>query len=481
MKLKVFKKANTEMMTEQEKLNLQIADKYVQNHGMPKTRREFLASGLKASAAILFMPSIVEMIARSSVAHAAECVATAQKMPAAMVINGAGGFSIAGNFVFMGQDGDFLPSYSRLGLGAAGAFNVDPSFGAQSGGFADRSQLLAGVLANATPATIANTAVLGIAVASQDDTANNALNPSGMLAEVTKGDFLPALGQNRNQPAIRNNTAPLMVNRFTDVANAVSVQGSLASMTDDQKVKLFGAIGGLSATQGRNLASLSGGQALSQLTNIATDTNINLVSGGDGNVSINPLDSNEFATVWNLNNANDLNSGNGGNASAVYNALKGNASMAMMNIGGCDYHGNGRANQDNKDNEIGVMVGRMLESARVLQRPTMIMITTDGSVASQDSLVPGADFTADSGERSGIITFFYHPEQKPVQKARQLGHFNNGQGAARDSVVGGSPERGVAAAIVNYLAFAGRHDLIKSVTQSTFAESELSEITVINS
>lgn len=486
MKLKIFKNIDTEKLTNEEKLNLQIADNYAQHHGLPKTRREFLASGLKATAATIIAPTFIETL-WSSMAHAATCggaAASGPTMPAAVVINGAGGFSVAGNFVFMDEGNQPLSSYSRLGLGTAGAFNVDKTFGESGGNFADVSQLLSGIRTDqngnpvATDSTLNNTACLGIACQSQDDTANNALNVTGMLAEVLKGEFLPVLGGNRNMPAVLPSPAPLNVSRQIDVENAVSVRGSIASMSTDSKSALFRSISRLTSSQARRMASISGGDALKHLSQSASQTNLELVSGTGGNITINPLDNNEFSTLWGVT-ANNVNTGTGGQASAVYNALVGNASMCNISIGGCDYHGNGRATQDAKDNEIGRTVGRVLESARILNRPVFVMVTTDGSVASAESLIPGAEFTSDSGTRSGMICFFYDPKKRPEQKKRQLGHFNAAQAAERNTVVGGSPMRGVTAAIVNYLSFAGRPDLIDQVTRKTFGALELDQVKVI--
>ena len=477
-KLKVFKNVSTERFDDQQKNDLEIADTYVQHHGMPKTRREFLASGLKASAAYIMAPSVLN-VALSSMAEAAGCAsATGPVLPAAVVVDGVNGFSVAGNFVFMNKGDIPLASYNRMGLGSTGSFNVDQTFGATGGNFATISGILAGIQANATPATLANVACLGIATRSGDDSANNELDISGMLSEVLAGDFLPVVGRNRNQPANVPKPAPLQVSGHDDVEAAVSVKGSITNMSAGAKNSLFSAITRLNSSQARKLSSVSGGDALGQLAKESSTTNLELVSGSGGSTSINPLDDAAFSNVYGINN-NNINNGIGGEASAVYNALKGNATMCNITVGGCDYHGNGRVNQDAKDNQIGTKIGRVLESARILNRPTFVMLTTAGSTGHALSNVPGAPPTSDDGTKSGIICFFYHPTKKPDQRARQLGHFTDNQGAETSTAVGGSPMKGVTAAVVNYLTFAGRPDLISKITRNTFSTADLEKIKVV--
>lgn len=474
MKLKVFKNIDLDRLTEKQKRELKTGDNYVQSHGMPKTRREFLASGLSAGLSYLMFPTIANVLSNSAVANAAECVTT--KLPAAIIIDGAGGYAVSGNMVFGDQGHQLLPKYTQLGLGMPGGFNVLKPFGANGGWFADISQLLVGINTSATPETLANTACLGIACTSQDDSSNNALNPSGMLASVLKGEFLPVLGENKNQPAITPSPASLPVGGLNDIQNAVGVNGSIANMGDQGKSSLFSMISQLTGIQSRNVSDLSGGEALSQLSQSSTERNSSLIGGGGSEISINPLDDAGVTTLWGLT-ANNINQGIGGQASAVYNAIMGNATMAGIEINGCDYHNDGRAATDAKDMELGTAVGRSLETAKLLGKPVFVMLTTDGSVSSPDSVVTGTGFSNDSGGRSGIMCFFYDPNKRPDQTKPYLGHFTtDGQSAARDSLVGGSPDRAVAAAVANYLSFAGKPDLAETVTNRTFNSRELGEI-----
>ena len=98
----------------------------VSGHGRPATRREFLARGLIAGTATVFLPSIATLLAREVQAQTGCQLDTGAGMLGAgkipfICFDLAGGANIAGSNVLVGQQGGQLDTlttagYSKLGL-----------------------------------------------------------------------------------------------------------------------------------------------------------------------------------------------------------------------------------------------------------------------------------------------------------------------------------------------------------------------------
>ena len=113
----------------------------VSGHGRPATRREFLARGLIAGTATVFLPSIATLLAREVYAQTGCQIDTGGALGAGKIpflaIDQAGGANIAGSNVMVGKAGgqlDFLDAagYAKLGLPAAiipQTVGVDTTFG----------------------------------------------------------------------------------------------------------------------------------------------------------------------------------------------------------------------------------------------------------------------------------------------------------------------------------------------------------------
>ena len=80
-----------------------------------------------------------------------------------------------------------------------------------------------------------------------------------------------------------------------------------------------------------------------------------------------------------------------------------------------------------------------------------------------------------------LYAFIYHPTQNISLKRNQLGHFEAGQLASENSIVGASTERAIAAIMVNYLALHNRvGDLDVALGRRFFTMNELDQIILIS-
>ncbi len=455
------------------------------DHPKPTTRRDFLSTGLIGFSGSIMAPSILNVLARPEFAFGAEdsCQVTGNVLPAFIVVNLSGGNSISGNLPPLGEDRQPLLRYDLLGLGAdQGVFTNDtlgsnmfqPGVrvaGTRNAGV-PAGHMFLGISLRASQTTIDKTTLVNACTGSNDDTSTNPADPTGgVLAAGLTGESLPNLGTRDGTgtgvgqlPAIVRPAAPLIVRNYTDISGALAPAGTLAArLTEPRRKKLLELVNSLSGSQARAVAAPGSatGTMIAKVVECATGKNIELAAKADPGTDPG-LDS-AVAAVWGINPANK-GGANYAQAAMVYNALKGNASTCSIDLGGNDYHGNGRANQNITDLRNGELIGRVLETAAVMNKPVFLYVVSDGSVSAPRDSAYGVGYTNDSGTRGELLFIAFHPSARPAVKAdafgRQLGYYTPGQGASDDTVVG-TPQKGAAAAVANWLSFAGGDNLKK--------------------
>jgi len=456
---------------------------YFDNHGMPGNRREFLASGMMSFAAYMMTPSILGILAKSSVAQAADgCDSSGgPTLPAFVSVNLAGGASLSGNYIVHDMGGNLLPKYDILGLGTTPPTETEFGNVLFPSSTAVTQSFLTGMRAQANGA-LAKSSFIGICVPLQDDTSNNAIDPTGMVtAAGLVGSLLPKLGTSgttgtgiRQKPSNTVPPTPLVVSKLTDLTTALAPASALTTnLTQAQQKNVLQLVSDLSGSQARAVASVnsSSGQTLSKLVQCATGKNIDLAT--QTNPGIDPqLDSDKtVANLWQMTTGGTLFGRSQTErqifGSMVYNALKGNSGSVGIDLGGYDYHGQGATAQNQKDFDAGQAVGKILATAQAMNQKVCINITSDGSVGapSGSGLRPG--FTGDRGSGGMAYMIFFDPAGRPSMKNDktapwQLGYYTSGQGAADDSIVGSADKAGVAM-FANYLAFAKQESLFSKV------------------
>ncbi|MBL7545380.1 MAG: hypothetical protein JNL11_16290 [Bdellovibrionaceae bacterium] len=473
-------------------------------HGrLPMNRREMLASGAIPALTWLTTPtSLLSTFAAAGVAQAQELCKTGavDKFPAFINVNCSGGWWACGNWIPLTEGRELLPSYGRNGLGSAnnlvgmivkdGHFKNKPPFFSGSGFMAG---VQSGLVPNLASLALAKTNFVGMPLQSQNDTNTNKLSPISLLQKAGVGGtgILPFFGQQdsitgvNQTPAFSNPLkAPLLVNNYNSIVNALGVADRLSALNHAQKTKMFKASQALSAVQSRNLASLTGGSLLDRLLNLANVDNTKLIENPSG-LDLDPRVNTAFSAVWGLNANTQPGDRDLVNAATVYNIINGNAGAGGMQVGGCDYHGSALGPTIAKDNEIGTLVGRILQSLHVMSKPGFIAVTTDGSVGAPPSDIPGTDPTADRGDSSAIYMMYYDPTDSVQAPDWQVGHMKadpNAEAADDTFLVGGNPEIATAAVIANFFAAANKMNSWTSVPElnRTFDSLQLKKIVKFN-
>lgn len=477
-----MKKADIEKLIKEGKFEL------LPGHKIPQTRREFLSSGLMKFGGMMFLPSIINVVAQSNFAYAAECEddggggGQSNTLTPFITINLAGGAMLGANFVPMDAGGQVLGSYDKMGLGTGASLPIEREFGNVPFAGNGISKVLTGIRNTASAATIANTAFVGVNVRTRDDSSANKLDASGMVAAAgLAGAKLPNLGRRDSDTGIRQSVAfvkppvPLIVNRFQDLVGASGgFTNALGNLSRDQQISLFKNLDKLSMEQTRRLASLSGGENLKGLVECAGKKNVDVISSN--NDTLDPRqDQRGIAGVWNAANAND-NSQDLIFCSMAYNVLNGNASTAALELGGYDYHNNTRTRGDAADLNAGELIGKALETAALMGQKLFLYVTTDGSCSSTVSNSPNSPWRSDRGSAGVVYMLAYDPAGRPPTKNFQLGNFTSGQTANDQFVTGGTAEKAAAGVFANYLKFSGRIDLLNKVIPNTFSNADLDQV-----
>ena len=461
------------------------------DHKRPTTRRDFLRIGAINCLTYVAAPSLITTLGKMGIAEAAECAAAANPNLSAMItINLSGGWSLAGNWVPYTRQGQPLSNYRALGVTTPALPSGIVSAFANGARFYDTSNsvgFLAGIKnIGGSADALAKGVFVGVPAFSMDDSDVNRMDASGLPARAgVAGTILPPLGTSGTRVGVSNYAAlginpppPLRVQNLNSIFSAVSFQGtSLATFNATQQQSILKLIKNMSEKQARSIASLSGGQQFSDLVECATGQNLsnNVTNIGNTlNYQMNPA----LSAIW----GTDQQKG-----SVVYNVLQGYSGSGGIEMGGYDYHDNLneqnneyqtrtfaviRAAQDLKNFQAGQVVGRILASAQALNKKVFIVLTSDGSVSSNDSnklfdkmpneiTIPNdaRAWNGDSGDRGCLGFIAYDPTRTTSANGQQIGGFAAGGTVDRTYLTGADAENASLAIFANWAKFSGDTNL----------------------
>ena len=461
------------------KNNKSIPNWALTGHKKPVTRRDFLNYGMIPFAASAFMPNWLQLFSpeRSNAQVGAGCPVPAAGMIPFIQLNLSGGAGLMANYVPMDEARNPLPSYSIMGMGD-GNVPIVREFGNVPFAGNGNSNILTGIRERASALAINRTAFIGMCVRSRDDSSENPFSMNGMAHRAgLVGSKLPHLGTEDTatgigqMPVLYAPPSPLIVNGFRDVANSLGYTAALATgLNQAQRERLTKLVSDLNGEQSRKLASINTGAGVKTLIDCAGIKNNELIREGAG--AVDPRSNAAVAALWgNLNAATANNSENLVFATMVYNTLNGTAGSASLNKGGYDYHGNARTVTNARDLDAGRIIGNILQTAEILQRPLFLMVTSDGSVSSENSADRQSQFNSDRGSAGMAYLIMYQPTGRISTTDFQIGHYTENQAADDRTVVGNSPELATQAAFANYLKMNNRMDLYSQIVTRGLTET----------
>ncbi len=499
------------------------------DHPRPRTRRQFLSQGFISGSALALGSSLVT-VPWSRRAHALD--PQLQALLAGCGVGGgsgrkipfigfdlAGGSSVAGSNVLIGQRGgqlDFISTtgYERQGLPADMTPPVvNPATGTNDFintdlglAFHSDSAFLRGITARTSATTRANINGAVIPARSENDTGNNPHNPMyGIARAIAANDGSPGQvadlvgsentdsGGNSMAPAslIDLTRRPTKVDRPSDVVGLVDV-GDLTAVlaaqdavrvmesvyrVSDQKMNAVNPYEPVQITQDdvvRDLVKcgyLKAADLADKFAGVPVDPLLdqNILSIFDnGELGLGGADGNEFRKT----------------ASVMKMVINGFANAGTIEMGGYDYHGGARAEGEVKDFRAGQCMGACLEYAAILGTPLMMYVFSDGSLSSNGVIDNSAngrgkgEWTSDNQQTAAAWFLVYSPGGRATLRggtaAAQAMHQQIGWMRPDGSVeTGGTPMANnvnllAYSAVLNYMALHGDEALFGTTFGNVF-------------
>ena len=430
-------------------------------HKRPVTRREFLGAGLISGGAMVMGDALL-MGLMSNPAYAATeascglAVRGAGKIPF-IAFDLGGGANMAGSSVLIGGPGgqmDFLSTagYNKMGLpgdvvpGLAEATPTATSNGDHtdtSFGLAQHSDsaYLRGMLAVTSATTRGNTNGFVIPARSDNDTGNNPHNPMyGINKAGADGELLTLIGSRASVSGGRSmapasmidlSVQPTKIDRASDVTGLVDTGGLVGLLSEADatvvmesierlskaKLGIDGGTGSINATAvvkdlmhcgylktTANVRDFGDPASL----DISQDTDITQLFGPAGTMTVDGLNA-------------DINDGYFQKVASVMKlCIDGRAGAGTIEQGGYDYHNGTRATGEIRDLRAGIGIGMCLEYAALNNKPVMIYVFSDGSLASNGRIDDSADgrgkgeWTGDNSSTAASWVFVYNPNGQPT-------------------------------------------------------------------
>ncbi len=407
-----------------------------------KTRRDFLSQGFISSLGFTLAPSLLSMLRTDIVMAVEGCEAAPVSSNApVLIIDLAGGNMQAGNHMIVGTDSqdNLLSSYAGLGLPPA----IDP---AQNPNMINRdfnvamhanSAYLEGML-EATQSTVDNrdpnmrNRIDGgfFAAQSENDRSTNPLNPVYWMAKAgANGTLTTASGTRGSQSGGRSvppaasfdpTLSPVQISRVDDLTGLINlgvVQNEFGSRGIAKVQKILKRMEGMSQAKINSFTNKSLSEQLKSVAACGFDTT-RYTSQTANPAAIDPTQDAVIQRIYQGNQDNRNNTSYDPGASSaeacIVKALcDGLVGVGTLELGGYDYHGDTRLNQDNKDYKVGKTIGRALSVAAEKNKDLMIIIITDGGVATSTTMQAGRNgvmkyrYSGDNSSRSGAMMFVH--------------------------------------------------------------------------
>ncbi|MEO8018417.1 MAG: hypothetical protein ABI769_11415 [Pseudomonadota bacterium] len=475
-----------------------------ENHKKPVTRRDFIAQGMRTGPAIIAGSAALAMLMRTRDAGAMSPDLEAMLLPAACNVQAgagkipfiafdlAGGANLTGCEILIGQSGNplnFLSTagYANLGLpgnmtpGSANAASPTNNFVSTEFGAAWHSDggILRGMQMSTQATTRANTNGFPIAARSENDTGNNPHNPMYGINRIgARGQLLTLIGSQNTDSGGNSIAPPSMMNpavRPTKVDRASDVTGlvdtgelsTLFSNPDDAIAVLESMTRISQAKADLTQTKLSGADelALQKLVKCGYLKSTYLADRFRTPSALNPdLDTDIVGAANSIFTQAEYSAdGEFRKTAAIMKmVINGYAGAGTVTMGGYDYHGTGRPNQEARNFRAGRCIGACLEYAARMQKPLMIYIFSDGSLSANgppDMSVGGRgklQFVSDNQSTACSIVLAYKPTGRPALRSAtraQIGSF----GATGSVVTTSSPAANavnllVETVLLNYMA-----------------------------
>ncbi len=492
------------------------------DHGRPRTRREFIAQGFMAGSATVCGASLFSLFGNPRMAQAAlSSDLEALKASCGIAVQGAGkipficfdlagGANIAGSNVLLGGragQSDFLSTqgYSKLGLpgnmvpSATRNMTLDYTPDVARTDFVNEdlgllfhadSGFLRGIHRSTSATTRANVNGAVIAARSENDTGNNMHNPMYSIFQAgADGSLLSLVGSQSSEsggnsmappnfmdPSIR----PTKIDRASDVTGLVDVGDLIGLLSQEDAVAVMESIQRISSRKlGKVDTRVTTDEVIKDLVNCGYVKSADLADRFGNPSSLNPeLDAHIVTPVGAPETGSAIFTRNEYNSDREFQktaavmklVVNGYAGAGTVTMGGYDYHTGERATGEARDLRAGRCIGACLEYARRVGVPLMVYVFSDGSVASNgriDDSMGGrgkGEWTGDNQSTACSFFLVYNPTGRPNALRRQIGYMRaDASVETASSPAANNVVQLVQTVMLNYLALHGQQSQFGSL------------------
>ena len=463
------------------------------DHGRPRTRREFIAQGLMAGSATVFGASLFSLFGNPRMASAAlspdletlkaSCgiaVQGAGKIPF-ICFDLAGGANIAGSNVLMGKSGgqmDFLSTagYNKLGLPGDMLPN-DPAFVNNELGLAFHSDsvFLRGILQSTSAGTRAATNGAIIAARSENDTGNNPHNPMyGIHRAGADGSLLSLVGSQSSESGgnslapmnlINPEVRPTKIDRPSDVTGLVDVGDLIGILDQSDAVAVMESIQRISDAKMNQInTGISTNDVVKDLVRCGYIKSADLADRFGNPAELDPELDLEIVGPTGIFSRDEFNNNREfrKTASVMKLVLNGYAGAGTITMGGYDYHTGERGTGERRDEQAGRCMGACLEYAARVGMPLMLYVFSDGSVSSNGRIDDSMDgrgkgeWTGDNQQTAASFFMVYNPAGRPMTIRNQIGFMRSDASVeTASSPAANNVNQLVQTVLLNYMALHG--------------------------
>lgn len=458
------------------------------DHPRPVTRRDFIRQGFATGTASVLAGGVFSLFANPQAAMAAlssdiQSLAADSGCSLGALTGGAkvpficfdlaGGANLAGSNVIVGATGQndgldiSTAGYSKLGipgdmvpgLDSTNADLLAPSatrndfvnddLGLQ---FHADSPMLMGILENIGGA-LGNVDGCVIPARSDNDTGNNPHNPLyGIVKAGARGSVVDLIGS-RNSDSGGNSVSPMdlmdpeyrptKVDRPSDVTGLVDVDNLTAILNDPQDVtavmESMARITHKKLKLGTVDTGVSNDEVIKDLMRCGYLKAAELADRFAGK-KVDPLADSDILQSFGVATGDELTDREfRKTASIMKMVLNGYSAGGCITMGGYDYHTGDRSTGENRDLRAGRCIGAVLHYAQRVDKPVMIYVYSDGSVASNGrrdesqnngNMLGGrgkGEWTGDNSSTACSFFLVYNPVARPSLNisGRQIGRFSN--------------------------------------------------------
>jgi hypothetical protein len=497
------------------------------DHPKPTTRRQFIAQGFMTGGASVLLPSVFSLMANPRLAEAQSCLASTTApsglagdiqcaVQSCGITAGAGmipficfdlsgGGNIAGSNVLVGGPNgqlDFLSvaGYSKLGLPGTMVPNsstnsfVDSSLTLR---YHSDSAHLRGIKTRFTnAAAMAQVTGTIIPALSQNDTNTNPHNPMyGIWAAGARGALLDLIGSDSSVSGGNSVAPPGMINVAaqptkiadgSDTSGLVST-GSLGPLLGNNASDVTNVLESMKRVSDAKYAqvqaytsAIPNGAALQQAATTIQACSYTKAayllnrypnpSAVDPDVDPKIVGTSGIFQTAEYQSTEEFQR----TASVMKLVVDGDAAAGTIQLDGFDYHTGERATGEGRDFIAGQCIGAVLQYAALMQKPVMIYVFSDGSLASNGTIDDSTGgrgkgvWTADNQNVAATYWLIYNPAGKAVaaqsnpEMSLQLGYFNpDGSQNTNASPAGNNVQNLVQMVVLNYLALHSSADLAR--------------------